>query len=116
MIRKSEIVFILIVALGAILLNILASQIHLTSSIVKILDASGNVKEQIVYDYPLAQKLFRYGADFLYALAVSALITTLIVRKSEDEANRRREEELNKLHESITTNVFDSLFIASATK
>lgn len=110
MIRKQEIFFLFFVLLGAITLNILASQVHLASSIIKTLDTAGNIKEQIIYDYPLIQKIFRYGADFLYALAVATLITTLIVRKSEDEAKRRREDELEKLHESITTNVFDSLF------
>ncbi|MEN5242866.1 hypothetical protein [Pseudomonas atacamensis] len=105
-------VCVVVVVCLAFGLDLISSNVAVEISNKVILNATGDKVTSLEATFPLWYQVVGLLKNFLYGLGAAIFITVFIANRLQKTLHEEKQEELNKLNDAISVNVFDSLFKA----
>lgn len=75
-----------------------------------VLNSAGDKVTSLNAEFPLWHQIIGLLKNFLYGLGAAIFITVFVADKLQKSLHEEKQQELNRLNDSISVNVFDSLF------
>ncbi|MBO9548928.1 hypothetical protein [Pseudomonas sp.] len=101
---------VLVVVSLAFFLDLVSSNVAVEYSNKVTLDSSGEKLITVQASFPLWYQIVGLAKNFLYGLGAAIFITVFIADRMQKALHEEKQQELTKLNEAISVNVFDSLF------
>lgn len=102
--------YVVLVVCLAFGLDLISSNVAVEFSNKVILNSAGEKVTSLEATFPLWYQIIGLVKNFLYGLGAAIFITVFIANRLQKTLHDEKQEELNKLNEAISVNVFDSLF------
>lgn len=112
MLKSKSIYMLGVVAIvaSAFVLDLVSSNISVELVSKVFLNSAGDKVTSLNAEFPLWHQVLGLLKNFLYGLGAAIFITVFVADKLQKSLHEEKQEELNKLNDSISVNVFDSLF------
>jgi hypothetical protein len=94
----------------AFVLDLISSNISVELVTKVVLNSAGDKVTSLNAEFPLWHQILGLLKNFLYGLGAAIFITVFVADKLQKSLHEEKQKELNRLNDSISVNVFDSLF------